>query len=191
MIKKFLKKALKIDKMIVKKSDNELVRYIKQSTIIEERRRFEELMRKEEERKAKGLNDKEKRMLYFNTLETLPLKVYDKNYINDNLMEYKYLQDNNTYMLLGQRRRPFFIKPFYQKPGEYSDKVSFRVWLLRFFGSLVLLKAGYDFGIWDGAYVNRQLSQSKVVEFDTEEEIFDYLLNKNKAAVFLELYSPG
>lgn len=61
MLKKIIRKVLKKDKLIVKKTDNELVRYIKQTNIMEERKRFEELMRQEEEKKAKGLNDREKR----------------------------------------------------------------------------------------------------------------------------------
>jgi uncharacterized protein YehS (DUF1456 family) len=61
MLKKIIRKVLKKDKLIVKKTDNELVRYIKQTNIMEERKRFEELMRQEEEKKAKGLNDSEKR----------------------------------------------------------------------------------------------------------------------------------
>ena len=47
MIKQFWRKILKKDKMILKKTDNELVRYVKQTTIIEERKRFDELMRRE------------------------------------------------------------------------------------------------------------------------------------------------
>jgi len=29
------------------------------------------------------------------------------------------------------------------------------------------------------------------VEFESEEQIFDYLLNKDKTAVFIQLYNPG
>lgn len=78
---------------MVKKTDNELVRYIKQTNIIKERHRYEELMKQEEERKAKGLNDKEKRQVYFNEIMGLEKQVYDKAYINDNLLDYKYLHD--------------------------------------------------------------------------------------------------
>ena len=66
MIKKFFRKLLKKDKMIVRKTDNELIRYIKQTNIIEERKRYEELMKLEEEKRKKGLNDSEKREIYFN-----------------------------------------------------------------------------------------------------------------------------
>lgn len=29
------------------------------------------------------------------------------------------------------------------------------------------------------------------MEFESEEQIFDYLFNKNQTAVFIELYTPG
>ena len=77
--------------MIVKKTDNELVRYIKQTNIISERKRYEELMMQEEEKRKKGLNDAEKKMVYFQEIQGLEKQVYDKAYINDNHMEYKYL----------------------------------------------------------------------------------------------------
>jgi hypothetical protein len=50
---------------------------------------------------------------------------------------------------------------------------------------------GYEFGVWDGEYVNKQLARSTVVEMESEEQIYDYLFNKNMTAVFLQLYSPG
>lgn len=150
-------------------------------------------MNKEEERKAKGLNDKEKIQLYLNTIATLPRNVYNKPAINDNDVEYSYLHDKENYKLLSkhEKGRPFFIKPMYAKRTDFSDSVSYKVWAFRIFGSLALLKLGYEFGIWDGNYVNKQLAQSKVVEMETEEQIYDYLYNKNMTAVFLQLYNPG
>ncbi len=116
MLKTFLKKVLKKDKLIVRKTDNELVRYLKQTTIIEERKRYEELMKQEDERKAKGLNDTEKRAVYFRDIDRLDKNVYDKSYINDNQMDYKYLHDKDSYKLLSsQKYRPFFPRPFYAK----------------------------------------------------------------------------
>ena len=35
------------------------------------------------------------------------------------------------------------------------------------------------------------MNQRSVVEFETEEQIYDLLLNKKKMAVFLFLYTPG
>lgn len=61
MLRRFVRKVFKKDKLIVKKTDDELMRYIKQTNIQEERKRFEELMKQDEERKARGLNDEERR----------------------------------------------------------------------------------------------------------------------------------
>ena len=128
MIKRFLKKVLKKDKMVIKKTDNELVRYIKQTSMIEERKRYEELMKQEEEKKAKGLNDKEKKMLYFRDIATLEKRVYDKPYINDNNVDFSYLTDRANYKVLpSQKYRPFFFKPFYAKPSDFSETVSHKV----------------------------------------------------------------
>jgi hypothetical protein len=44
---KFFRKMLKKDKLVVKKTDNELVRYIKQTSLVEERKRYEDLIKKE------------------------------------------------------------------------------------------------------------------------------------------------
>jgi len=71
MIKNLWRKVLKKDKLILRKTDNELIRYIKQTNIISERKRYEDLMKEEDARKAKGLNDKEKRHLYFQDIASL------------------------------------------------------------------------------------------------------------------------
>ena len=158
MLKRFLKKALKKDKLVVRKTDNEIVRYIKQTSMIEERKRYEELMKLEEDKKAKGLNDKEKRALYIRDMATLERRVYDKTYINDNKVDFKYLTDKENYRVLpSQKYRPFFLKPFYAKPTDFSETVSARVWFLRIFGSLALMKLGYELGIWDCKTLNEKL----------------------------------
>ena len=51
------------------------------------------------------------------------------------------------------------------------------------------LGLGYKFGSWDSK--DELLANSSVVEFESEDQIFDYLFNKKKMAVFLYLYSPG
>ena len=63
-MKNFLRKALKKDKLIVKKTDDEIIRYVKQTKIIEERERYEKLLKEDQERKKKGLNIEEKKYLY-------------------------------------------------------------------------------------------------------------------------------
>ena len=69
--------------------------------------------------------------------------------------------------------------------------MSSRVWFLRIFGSLVLLKLGYEFGVWDGQALNEKLKKSKVIDMETEEEIYHHLYNKDRTAVFIQLYNPG
>ena len=54
---------------------------------------------------------------------------------------------------------------------------------------LICIKAGYEFGKIDSA--DKDLANSKVLEFKTEEQIFDLLINKKKLAVFLYLWTPG
>lgn len=186
-----MRKAFKKDKLIVKKTDDEIVRYIKQNTIIQERKRYEDLMQKEKERKAKGLNDQEKRLIYFDNIESLEERVYNKPRINDNQLEFNFLHDRKNYKPLGQKYRPFFIKPYYAKMSDFSTDVPFKTYVIRFLGSLILLKLGYEFGNWDGEYFNEKFRKNKVVEMETEEQIYDYLYNKDKTAVFIYLYSPG
>ena len=99
--------------------------------------------------------------------------MYDKSYINDNTMDYKYLHDPESYKLLpkhhGRLGRPFFVKPFYARQEDFNAKAGARTWLIRIFGSLILMKVGYEFGVWDGDFVNKQLRKSVVVEFESEE----------------------
>ena len=65
------------------------------------------------------------------------------------------------------------------------------MWLLRIFGSIILLKLGFEFGAWDGKAQTEKLGQSKVIDMETEEEIYFHLYNKDRTAVFLMLYNPG
>jgi hypothetical protein len=66
------------------------------------------------------LNAEEKKLLYFKELETLDRRVYDKPFINDNVLEFQYLHDTKNYLPLNQKWRPFFIKPYYAKRTDYS-----------------------------------------------------------------------
>ncbi len=124
--------------------------------------------------------------MYFNEIEGLERQVYDKAYINDNVLDYNYLHERKNYMLLmGQKYRPFFLQPFYAKQSDFSEIVSWRVWAVRILGSLILLKVGYELGVMDGEYVNKKLAKSKVVDMETEEEIYHHLYNKDRTAVFV------
>jgi len=46
-----------------------------------------------------------------------------------------------------------------------------------------MLKLGYEIGLTDS--VDEAFERSTVVDFECEEQIFDYLFNQNKTAVFL------
>ncbi|CDW87617.1 UNKNOWN [Stylonychia lemnae] len=176
---------------MIRKTDNELVRFIKQTKLIDERKRYEELMNKEKERREKGLNDAEKRMLYFRSIEALDDRVYNKPKINDEQLQFSFLHDRKNYLLRGERWRPFFIQPPYAKHTDFSSQVPLKTYVIRVLGSLILMKLGYEFGIWDGLESNQKLANSCVVDMETEEQIYDYLYNKDKTAVFLFLYTPG
>jgi len=51
MLRRFLRKALKKDSVMLRKTDDEVIRYMKQTAMIEERKRYEELMEKERKKK--------------------------------------------------------------------------------------------------------------------------------------------
>ena len=143
MWRQFLRKAFKKDKLIVRKTDDEMMRHLKQTTIIKERKRYEDLMHKEEERRAKGLNYQEKRLLHIRELETLPTRVYDKAYLNDNECEFSFLHDKSNYKPLNQKWRPFYWKPMYARRSDFCVKPSGMAWIIRIVGSVVMIMVGY------------------------------------------------
>ena len=107
-------------------------------------------MAEEEKQKAKGLNDKEKRLLHIANLETLEERVYNKSHLNDNHTEFSFLTEKENYRPKGQKRRWLFMYPLYSKSGDWSDKVGGKAWALRIIGFFLLMKAGFHFGEWDG-----------------------------------------
>lgn len=54
---------------------------------------------------------------------------------------------------------------------------------------VLLLGIGFKLGSWDSK--DQILAETTVVDFEAEEQIYDYLYNQKKLAVFLQLYSPG
>ncbi len=72
-------------------------------------------MRKEEEQRAKGLNNEEKKLMYFNNMSTRDKTTYDKTYINDNELDLSFLQDKKNYLTYNQRWRPFYFTPTHAK----------------------------------------------------------------------------
>lgn len=69
----WIAKAFKRDKnaLIVRKTDDELTRYVKQKRIQKDRQRFDQLMQDDEEKRAKGWNIDEKKMLYQAKIDSL------------------------------------------------------------------------------------------------------------------------
>ena len=53
------------------------------------------------------------------------------------------------------------------------------------------MKIGWEIGLSESKDRNKIPTNSKVVDFVGEEQIFDYLYNQEKDAVFLHLYTPG
>ena len=88
-------------------------------------------------------------MLYIDRLENLEERDYNRSFVNDNLCDFSFLNDKKNYNPLGKRWRPFFIKPIYANQKDLQQKPGYKHWLLRVFGSLLLVKVGYEIGIWD------------------------------------------
>ena len=61
--------------------------------------------------------------------------------------------------------------------------------LTRILLGVACLGVGYKLGSWDSK--DELLAASTLVEFETEEQIYDLLYNQKKLAVFLLLYSPS
>jgi len=70
---------------------------------------------------------------------------------------------------------------------EYSAGIN--RYLARTIMGLLCIGLGYKFGTWDSK--DELLAKSNVVEFESEDQIFDILHNQKKSGVFLYLYSPG
>ena len=111
---------------------------------------------------------------------------YDKGKANDNL-SFGFLTDAKNYKPLNQKFR-LYLKPLYAKDGEWQ-KTRTSTYFKRLLFGLLLIKAGIEFGKWDSK--DPKLARSTVVNFESEDQIFDYLYNKNKRAVLLHLYTPG
>ena len=81
------------------------------------------------------------------------------------------------------------MMPMYAKRKDFEHDIGWKRYLIRGIGGLICIKLGFEFGKIDS--VDEELAASKVVEFKTEEQIFDLLYNKKKLAVFLMLWTPG
>ena len=76
----------------------------------------------------------------------------------------------------GWLAKKLFVPPFYAK---YEDTMptSGIHYAIRILGSLVMLKLGYEAANFEIKDSNEKIKNSKVVEYETEEQIFDYLYN--------------
>lgn len=80
--------------------------------------------------------------------------------------------------------------PLYTKSSHYGP-TPINHYIVRIVGGIILLNIGYRVGTWESEIGNEVDKNSKMVEFESEDQIFDYLHNKGKDAVFLHFYVPG
>jgi len=80
------------------------------------------------------------------------------------------------------------MTPYYAKEGEW-EQTTWQTIAVRFFFGAILIKVGLELGNWDSK--DEELERAQVIEYEADEQIFDYLHNKQKRAVFLFMYSPG
>ena len=97
-------------------------------------------------------------------------------------MNYDYLCDKNNYNPLGKHqswiRRKLWTMPFYAHSKEIGKEVHIGHYVVRVLGSLFLMKFGYEFAKYETTDETKLLKNTKVVEFETEEQIHDLLYNK-------------
>ena len=152
MVIKFITKALKWDKnsLIVRKTDDEVTRYLKQKRIQSERIRYNTLVEQETERQKQGLNTEEKKMLHHSKIQNID---YDRTKINDTKLNFDYLTLKQNYNPMGKHQsflqRMLYINPLYSQSKEMSLKPSLHHYIVRFFGCLFLLKFGYSQALAD------------------------------------------
>ena len=105
----------------------------------------------------------------------LETKFYDRGLMNDSDLSFDYLHKRENYNPLGKRWRPFFLMPKYARREDYEQFIGWKRYLIRGIGGLICIKLGYELGKIDS--VDEELDNSKVVEFKSEEQIFDLLYN--------------
>ena len=113
------------------------------------------------------LNTKEIRREHYGYMANLKEKYYDRGLINDSMLTFDYLHNRENYKPLGQRWRPFFIKPMYAKQKDFEQDVGWKRYLFRGVFGLLCIKIGYEVGKVDS--VDKELANDKVVDFKSEE----------------------
>ena len=79
--------------------------------------------------------------------------------------------------------------PWYARRKDWEYAAGWLSYLFRASAGLVCLCLGYLAGNFDSK--DELLAASTVIEFETEEQIYDLLFNQKKLGVFVYLYSPG
>ena len=106
MVIRLISKALKRDKnqLIIKKTDDEVTRYLKHQHIQSERKRFEMVLEDDQRKKDEGLNVEEKKELYKLKLDRLN---YDRTSLNDQT-SFDNITNKKNFNVLGKF---WFTKP--------------------------------------------------------------------------------
>lgn len=147
-------------------------------------------LQEEEEKKKQGLDFKEKQAEYHRMIDNLDREVYNRPYLNDQLLNFDKFTTSAP-KELSTLQRWLYVKPFYRKYSESQPEMPIYHYFLHIFGGALLMKLGYNLGIREANEANQSLAKSKVVEFESEEQIFNELYNKQKDGVLLHFYSPG
>ena len=114
---------------------------------------------------------------------------YNKPQLNDSIMEYDYLHARKNYNPLGKGGLRLLSKPWYSTRADFEAEIGYRRLAFRIAAGLLLLKGGYEVGKVDSK--DELLEKNNVIDFETEEQIYDMLFNKNATAVFVMLHVPG
>lgn len=122
-MRKFFKEVIlrqRTSHNVVRKTDDEVTRYVKQKRIMRRRNDFDERMQLDTLAREARINTREIRVEHYSALQNLELDHYDKGYVNDNVLEYDFLHKKGHYRPLGQRLRPFFQRPLYARRQDWE-----------------------------------------------------------------------
>ena len=110
------------------------------------------------------------------------------------------MSDQVNYNPIGRHKSIFNPKRWYvsipYENSSSSGQMPFYHWPLRIIGGLILAKIGYSHGMKEANENTSIIKNSKVIEFESEDQIFDLLLNKKnlnepKEAIFIHMYMAG
>ena len=146
MLGNFIQKLLKRDKnaLIIRKTDDEVTRYLKQTKIQSERKRYSDIIKQETQRKEMGLNVDEKRMHNRSKIDSLKSQIYDKRGYNDSFVNFDHLTAKQNF---NPHKKWFFTYPLYSKFSDIGPKLGPHHYFLRIIGSLILMKIGWEIGL--------------------------------------------